>query len=716
MASNSTVSITFKFDGDEKSFKELISTTEGLEKAMKGAVVQVNNLKDTRINFAALASGIQAAQKSLSTLESSFKGLADAYSVQEMAETRLATVMQQRMGATDEQINKIKELASAQQEIGVVGDEVQLSGAQQMATFLNQTESIETLIPAMNNLLVQQKGLTASTEDAKNIGNLLGKAMQGQTSALSRAGITFTEAQKKVMQFGTESERAAMLAEIITANVGEMNKAAAETDSGKQQQLANWLGDIKEKIGGWTNAALPFITITNGIAQASGSVATLIAGMKALKTATLANTKAFLSSTKTVIANQGAIMAKTVAEKAATAATAIWTGAQKMLYLVLSANPIGLVIIAIGALVSAAVYAYNNFESFRNIVDKVWNALKSFVELIWDSLVEALSALCNKLSEAWEWMKRLVGFSSGKKIEVEVSAKTSGGTDLTDLEKKYANYKPETGGGTKSVPTIMAKQAEVQIPQGSVKWVNDRISTLEAKLDVTLDPDARRKLLKEIAELQTRLKSLTRDQDYINKFGKDAEIRGTNPLDSIVKSAKDLQENPPEIKLPFTPDEVKNSISIADAFNAVASGMKNITSACGEGVAAWGEWMAAVITSLATAIPMIKEAACANAVLGATEAGPFGWLAAAGAVAATVATLMAIPKFADGGIISGPTLGLMGEYPGAANNPEVVAPLSDLRGMLDSGSSAIPETIRIYATGGDLQAIINTRTRKISRS
>ena len=130
MASNSTVSITFKFDGDEKSFKELISTTEGLEKAMKGAVVQVNNLKDTLINFAALASWIQAAQNILSTLESSFKGLADAYSVQEMAETRLATVMQQRMGATGEQINKIKELASAQQEIGVVGDEVQLSGAQ----------------------------------------------------------------------------------------------------------------------------------------------------------------------------------------------------------------------------------------------------------------------------------------------------------------------------------------------------------------------------------------------------------------------------------------------------------------------------------------------------------------------------------------------------------------------------------------------------------
>jgi hypothetical protein len=45
---------------------------------------------------------------------------------------------------------------------------------------------------------------------------------------------------------------------------------------------------------------------------------------------------------------------------------------------------------------------------------------------------------------------------------------------------------------------------------------------------------------------------------------------------------------------------------------------------------------------------------------------------------------MAFPakKFANGGVISGPTMGLMGEYPGAANNPEVVAPLDKLKSMI----------------------------------
>ena len=42
--------------------------------------------------------------------------------------------------------------------------------------------------------------------------------------------------------------------------------------------------------------------------------------------------------------------------------------------------------------------------------------------------------------------------------------------------------------------------------------------------------------------------------------------------------------------------------------------------------------------------------------------------------------------FANGGIVSGPTMGLMGEYPGAQNNPEVIAPLDKLQDMLGGGN------------------------------
>jgi hypothetical protein len=48
-----------------------------------------------------------------------------------------------------------------------------------------------------------------------------------------------------------------------------------------------------------------------------------------------------------------------------------------------------------------------------------------------------------------------------------------------------------------------------------------------------------------------------------------------------------------------------------------------------------------------------------------------------------------IPAFAKGGIVSGPTMGLMGEYPGAKSNPEVIAPLNKLQNMMgmDNGNN-----------------------------
>jgi hypothetical protein len=173
----------------------------------------------------------------------------DAAQAQALAETKLTEVMRQRMGATEDQTQKILDLASAQQKLGVIGDELQVAGGQQLSTFLNQTSSLESLIPAMNNLAAQQKGVNATQEDMVNIANLMGKAMQGQTGALRRVGITFSKAEEEVLKYGNETERAAMLARVITNNVGNMNEEIAKTDFGKYKQAQNLIGDMKEQIG-----------------------------------------------------------------------------------------------------------------------------------------------------------------------------------------------------------------------------------------------------------------------------------------------------------------------------------------------------------------------------------------------------------------------------------------------------------------------------------
>lgn len=165
----------------------------------------------------------QGVRAGMQQIASVMHEMTSAFAVQEEAELKLQTVMRQRMGATDDMVDSIKRLASEQQAQGVIGDEVQLAGAQQVATFLNEKSSIEKLLPAMNNLAVQRKGLNVTAEDMVNIGNLVGKVMQGNVGALTRVGITFTEAEKKAIKYGNESQRAAMLAQIITNNVGNMN-------------------------------------------------------------------------------------------------------------------------------------------------------------------------------------------------------------------------------------------------------------------------------------------------------------------------------------------------------------------------------------------------------------------------------------------------------------------------------------------------------------
>lgn len=173
----------------------------------------------------------------------------DAYEVQNAAETKLTEIYRSRMGASKKAAQATIDYAGALQKQGVVGDEVTLSGAQQLATFAKYPKTVNSLLPAMNNLLVQQKGLNGTSQDATQIANLMGKVMQGNTGALKRVGVSFTAAQEKVLKYGTEEEKAAMLSKVITDNVGDMNKAMLATPEGKIQQMKNSFGDLAETIG-----------------------------------------------------------------------------------------------------------------------------------------------------------------------------------------------------------------------------------------------------------------------------------------------------------------------------------------------------------------------------------------------------------------------------------------------------------------------------------
>lgn len=285
---------------------------EQLGRAVRSVQDESEKAKRSVLTWAETAQAIDVLQSSIGELQGVVSDLTSAYQVQLVAETQIETIMRQRMAATDEQIQSIKNLCSAQQELGVIGDEVQLSGAQQMATFLQNKRSLDVLIPAMNNLLAQQNGLNATNQDAVSIGNMMGKAMQGQVETLQRVGITFDESQKKVLQYGTESERAAMLAKVITQNVGNMNAELAKTDAGKQKQLENTLGDIKEQMGALVQGIAPYVTMAS-------QITVTITGVVKLTTSLYAATKAFGTVTVAVEAASRAKVGMTAIARVLTA-------------------------------------------------------------------------------------------------------------------------------------------------------------------------------------------------------------------------------------------------------------------------------------------------------------------------------------------------------------------------------------------------------------
>ena len=412
MAGKSTISITFRLDGDGKGFKELANDAEGLKKVITSTISEAQQLNTEAINFASVATGISQMQESLTTLRDCLTDLTAGYNYAVEAETKLTTVMGQRMNATQREIESIKELALAEREKGVIDDDVQLMGAQQIATFLSEAKSIETLLPAMNNLLAQQKGYAATGQDAVAIGNLMGKVMQGQVSALTRVGITFSEAEEKVLKFGTESERAAMLAQVITNNVGEMNAQLGATDVGKQVQLEAKLGDIQDRLGELLGGALPFVNMATEAARALASITILIVGIKKGTTA---------------------IAAFNIKGKAAASVT---------LLMGVNAKKSAAVMRVFNAAVKTGTYSVTAFKlALRGLM------ISTGIGLAIVAVTTAIEAFSNAADEAAEKEKALADEMNNFKKEVRDIGRVTGENsqkEIAELDKLYNIAKDET--------------------------------------------------------------------------------------------------------------------------------------------------------------------------------------------------------------------------------------------------------------------------------
>jgi len=326
--------------------------------------------------------------------------LIESANKQAQAEQKLQEIYKSRMGVNGQAVQSTLQLASAQQKLGVVGDEVQLAGAQQLATYAKYPSTVNTLLPALNNLLVQQKGLNGTQQDATQLANLFGKAMMGQTGALKRAGISFTDAQAEVLKYGTEEEKAAMIAEVVTQNVGNMNAKFAETDAGKIQQAKNTLGDMGEEIGAvllpavadlatWIgDNLLPKIQTLILWFQQHPKVATFalaLAGITAVAGPLIMVIGGIVSAIGTIIS---------IAPVLGAAFTVLL-------------GPVGLVVAAIAAAVAIGVALYKNWDTIKAKAAAIWGAIQNAVAVVTNRVKTNFNTLKTSVVGVWNSLKSI---------------------------------------------------------------------------------------------------------------------------------------------------------------------------------------------------------------------------------------------------------------------------------------------------------------------
>jgi hypothetical protein len=277
----------------------------------------------------------------------------------------------------------------------------------------------------------------------------------------------------------------------------------------KLTATAQWVRENQEKIRGWIDT---FIDVSKSVLVAYGTFRVLTMGVAAYQAVTFV----------------------------ATNATTILSAAQAILNAVLTANPIGLVIMGLSVLAGAITYAWNKSETFRATVTGLWSTLKTFGGIVYDFAIRPLIAFGEILIGVFTMDTNLIqkgmkdgvdalkataenfysvgsklgtSFTEGYKEGMQGFAKStvsaSGVTDpFADYLKKnptatgFDFAKKAVGGGSMKGLDGVGKAKSIE-GGGNIKTINIRIDKLVEKIENNFgsgnDMDARK--IKEIVTL-----------------------------------------------------------------------------------------------------------------------------------------------------------------------------------------------------------------------
>lgn len=286
-----------------------------------------------------------------------------------------------------------------------IDDETIQSGANLLLTFKNIRNETGKGNDVFNQATAAVADLSIQFGSVDGASKMLGKALNDPLkglSALSRAGVTFTAQQKDQVKTLVESGNVLGAQKIILKEIQDQVGGAAEAAAAPMDRLKVIAGNLGERIGGYL---LPYVemaaewlgdNLPKALDAAEREGRKWLPTLKAIGSfiaddvvPALKDMAKFLKENKDIIIPLvGGIAAAVVVFKSIKLATRAWAAAQGILNAVMTANPIGLVVVAIAGLVAGFVLAYKNSETFRKIVDKAWLSIKTGAKFSWEAVLK----------------------------------------------------------------------------------------------------------------------------------------------------------------------------------------------------------------------------------------------------------------------------------------------------------------------------------------
>ena len=333
--------------------------------AFKQIMGDYSDTAQTKLNEIADATGVVSTRLTpyMTSLTAKFKGLGNDISTSTDLATRGLTL------ATDASAFWDKSLEDSMSALNsfINGS---YEGGEAIGLFANDTQLAQYAI---------QQGVVKSTKDWSALDEATKQAtrLEYAEAMMAQSGAT-GQASKESGQYANVMANLAETWRQFKAQIGEpllQNvvipamqglQTVVETLSDKWTQLNRWISDNKETIDQWIDVII---------------IAGTIVGIFALTIGTLQ-----------IITN----IAKWVSV-ASTAISGLWT--------LLSGNPIAIAVTAIAGLVIAFVKAYNESETFRDIVNSVMDAVCSFFTDAWKRITEVWDVVKPYFSDIWSGIK-----------------------------------------------------------------------------------------------------------------------------------------------------------------------------------------------------------------------------------------------------------------------------------------------------------------------